>query len=283
MRNRVAGWSLLVVFLVASASPAAAQRKAAPGPAAAHAAIKQVNAQWVAAVARADAAAVASAFTEDGMVMVPGSPTVVGRSAIEKAYVPALAVIRDFSLTTKELEVLDSTAIERGVYAMTIALPGRAPAAEVGKYVVVWKRGGDGAWRKHRHIFSSDLPTPAAPVRAAAGDTVFVVLNHVKPEMRAEFERQVDEVWLGAWRKLAETEAVYRSAVPAVRMLAPMGPEADGSYTYVTLIDPLRPGADFTARGTLGRLYPPDKVEELVRAWMANMTRPQEGFRLVQK
>jgi len=273
--------SKLLVLPLLIGVPAAAQQKAAPADVAAvRAAIEGVNAQWAAAAMRGDAAAIAAQYTEDAIIMGPGAPAATGRAVIQ-AGVAEMPAILEPRLTMAEVEVLGTTAIERGTFHMKFAMPGQAPLTDDGKYIVIWKRGSDGTWLRHREIFNSDLPAP--PVRAAPGDSVFVVLNHVKPEMRAEFERQANEVFLGAWRKLAETEPVYRAVVPAVRMLEPIRPDEDGSYTYVVLIDPLRPGADYGARSVLSRLHPAEKVAELLQAWTATLSRPQEAYRVVQK
>ena len=275
--------SKLLVLPLLIGVPAAAQQKAAPADVAAvRAAIEGVNAQWAAAAMRGDAAAIAAQYTEDAIIMGPGAPAATGRAVIQ-AGVAEMPAILEPRLTVAEVEVLGTTAIERGTFHMKFAMPGQAPLTDDGKYIVVWKRGSDGTWRRHREIFNSDLPAPRAPSRAAPGDTVLVVLSHVKPEMRAEWERQAREVWLAAWQKWGETEPTYRAAAADIRILAPTAPDADGSFTYVVLADPHHPGMSYDARGSLAKLYPDGKVEELIRAWVATFSRPQEAHFVVQK
>jgi len=105
----------------------------------------------------------------------------------------------------------------------------------------------------------------------------------VKPEMREEWERQAGEVWRGAWQKLGETDPAYRAAAADIRILSPTGPDADGSYTYVVLADPHHPGMSYDARTSLGKLYTPEQISELVRAWAATFSRAQEVRMMVQQ
>ncbi len=272
---------VLVLSLTMMTAPAMAQQKAAPADAAAvRAAIERANAEWAAASLRHDAATIAAQYTEDAIIMGPGAPAATGRSVIQ-AGVAEMPPILEPRLTIAEVEVFGTTALERGTFHMKLAVPGQAPVTDDGKYLIEWKRGSDGAWRRHREIFNSDLP--ASPTRALPGDTVLVVLSHVKPELRQEWERQARETWLASWQKWGETDPTYRSAARDIRILAPTRPDADGSYTYVVLADPHHPGMDYDARASLARQHPPEKVNELIQAWVATFARPQEARFLVQQ
>ncbi len=280
MQRRIWLTQLLILsFMVAA--PAAAQQKAAPADAAAvRAAIERANADWAAASLRHDAAAIAAQYTEDAIIMGPGGPAATGRAVIQ-AGVAEMPTILEPRMTIAEVEVFGTTALERGTFHMKFALPGQAPLTDDGKYLTEWKQGSDGVWRRHREIFNSDLPAP--PARALPGDSVLVVLSHVRPEMRAEWERQARETWLAAWRTWGKTEPAYAAAARDIRILAPTAPDADGSYTYVVLADPHHPGMSYDARGSLARLYPPEKVQELIQAWVATFARPQDAHLLVQQ
>lgn len=266
--------------MFSSELPAAARAaSSAAEVAAVRAVIERTNAEWAVASLRHDAAAIAAQYTEDAIIMGPGAPAGVGRAVIQ-AGVAEMPPITDPRMTIAEVEVFGTTALERGSFHMTIGAPGQT-FTDDGKYLIEWKQGSDGIWRRHREVFNSDLPP--APARATPGDTVLVVLSHVKPELRAEWERQARETWLAAWQKAGETEPAFKAAARDIRILAPTAPDADGSYTYVVLADPHHPGMSYDARGSLAKLYAPEKVQELIQAWVATFARPQEARFLVQQ
>jgi ketosteroid isomerase-like protein len=72
---------------------------------------------------------------------------------------------RNLQLTTTGLDRQGSMAYETGTYTADYPTPGRAGATsrDVGKYVHVWKRDPEGAWRIHFAAWSSNLPPPQMP------------------------------------------------------------------------------------------------------------------------
>jgi ketosteroid isomerase-like protein len=56
---------------------------------------------------------------------------------------------------------LGDTAYEVGAYMMRLQPPGAAVVNGTGKYVVVWQRQGDGAWKLAVDIWNTDLPMPS--------------------------------------------------------------------------------------------------------------------------
>lgn len=113
--------------------------------------IAAVNKHFTDCVNRGDVAAACTVYTETARLMPPGSPMVRGRQAIEgfwRAALPALGV-KSAKLSTVELEIVGDRAIEVG--EATLALES-GPAKL--KYIVVWKRGSDGAWRWDADIWN---------------------------------------------------------------------------------------------------------------------------------
>ena len=106
---------------------------------------------------RGDAAAVAAHYRDDAALLPPNAARVDGRQAIQGAWQALIsAEVRDVVLTTQEVDVFGDVANEVG------AICGTAPGEDggrvpwIGKYVAVWKRGGDGTWRMHRDIWNFD-------------------------------------------------------------------------------------------------------------------------------
>jgi ketosteroid isomerase-like protein len=70
---------------------------------------------------------------------------------------------RNLQLTTTGLDRDGSLAYETGTYSADYPTPGGRPGAmsrDHGKYVHIWKRDPNGAWRVHLATWSSNLPPP---------------------------------------------------------------------------------------------------------------------------
>jgi uncharacterized protein (TIGR02246 family) len=105
--------------------------------------------------------AVAAQYTEDGELMVAGSPAATGRAAIA-AFVNALPAMKA-SIRTKAVAVMANgpLGIERGEYTMTVVPPGApGPITDVGTYLIHWHRV-DGHWLRVSDVATT--PTPPQP------------------------------------------------------------------------------------------------------------------------
>lgn len=121
-------------------------------------AIEAANAQFVAATARGDAAALAALYSESGQVLPPGGETLTGREALKSFWQGALdSGMKAVKVETIELTGAGDFAFELGRYWM---YGSDGQLIEAGKDVVVWKRE-HGAWRIYRDIWNSAQP-PAA-------------------------------------------------------------------------------------------------------------------------
>ena len=116
--------------------------------------VDRVNAKFVENFNRGDFAAACSVYTEDAKIMPPGGPTVEGRSRIQDFWSGATQQmgITGVTLKTVDLEADGNMAYELGSYVLT----GNSGQLDEGKYVVVWKRESDGAWKWHRDIWNSN-------------------------------------------------------------------------------------------------------------------------------
>ena len=119
-------------------------------------AVEDGNRKFGAAIARKSYADVAALYTDDALVLPPDGTIVRGRKDIESFWKQAATALSLASATLKtvDLEVAGDTAYEVGEAQLTT---GKGPASV--KYVVVWRKGGDDAWRLHRDIWNS---TPVA-------------------------------------------------------------------------------------------------------------------------
>ncbi len=116
--------------------------------------IDAANRAFEQAFARQDSVAIAELFTTDGRLMPPGAPAIAGRDAIRDFWKVGMssAVPLRIRITTVDLDTHAMTAIETGTFEVQTEA---GLAVDSGKYLVVWKRVGEG-WRMHRDIFNSD-------------------------------------------------------------------------------------------------------------------------------
>jgi uncharacterized protein (TIGR02246 family) len=122
-------------------------------------AVTAAGAKFQEAFNRGDAAAVAQLYTPDGAVLPPDAPRADGREAIQRFWQSAIdAGLRELTLQSTEIEEAGNIAYEVGTGALKATAGGTAQAISV-KYVVVWRRGDDGAWRMHRDIWNVNPST----------------------------------------------------------------------------------------------------------------------------
>ncbi len=104
-----------------------------------------------------DAAGVAAHYTDDAALLPPDAARVDGREGIQGAWQALIdADVRDVVLTTEEVDVFGDVANEVGTIRATAPGENGGRVQWLGKYVSVWKRGGDGTWRLHRDIWNFD-------------------------------------------------------------------------------------------------------------------------------
>ena len=112
---------------------------------------------------------------------------------------------------------------------------------------------------------------------AASGDPMWVILNHVKADKRAQFEKYVYEVLLPALEKNAESDPISRNIIEQTRMLEPRRANKDSSYTYIWLMDPIVKDADYSYPGILNRVHSPEETEKYISMQLECLVSPQVG------
>jgi uncharacterized protein (TIGR02246 family) len=135
--------ALPIALLIAM--PAFAQDKAT---------IDKLNAEFMAAFAKGDMAALGQMYTEDAYLLPPGTETVKGRAAIQTFWTNAAAAIGDLKLTTVDVEALGGDAA-REIGTFTLKTKGDKPQEVAGKYVVVWEKTG-GQWKLATDIWNTN-------------------------------------------------------------------------------------------------------------------------------
>jgi uncharacterized protein (TIGR02246 family) len=119
-------------------------------------AIAEGNAKFGEAVRKGDGAAIGALYTDDATLLPPDSDMIKGRGGIEAFWKGGLQMgIKEAVLTSVDVSGGGDFAYEIGQFAIKIQSAGQAPIEQKGKYVVVWKKAADGAWKLHVDIWNS--------------------------------------------------------------------------------------------------------------------------------
>ncbi|MBA2669746.1 MAG: hypothetical protein H0U67_05185 [Gemmatimonadetes bacterium] len=108
---------------------------------------------------------------------------------------------------------------------------------------------------------ASQPPPAVAPtsaptlIRAQPGDTVYLIEHYVRPEGREQFEQFVDQVLWPALQQTAGANAVRGRILRQTRLLRPLAPNTDDSYTYTFVLDPAVPGESYNVLDILREAY----------------------------
>ena len=123
-------------------------------------AVEAANATFAAAYNKGDAAAVAALYAEDAVVLPPDAARANGRAEIESFWKGTIAAgVSDLELKTLDVTEAGDFAFETGEANLSVPAAGGGKAPASIKYVVVWKKSGDGAWQLLRDIWNAN---PAA-------------------------------------------------------------------------------------------------------------------------
>lgn len=127
--------------------------------------------------------------------------------------------------------------------------------------------------------------SPAAldtlPVRGTIGDTVRVVVNHVRHDRREQFERFMREVLRPTMDRAAPGDPETADHIRRARFLKPVRMDADSTYAYLFIVDPAANSTPYNFVRLIQRSYPPEQAGEYVRMYRESLARPSESYTLV--
>ena len=152
--------SLVLVLTFAGCTPPAKAPEASADPTALREAIQAREREWSAAFLAGNAAGVASLYTQDGAQVQASGDWFRGREGITKAMqaqFDTLAVTAREDIT-EEVFAAGDYVVEIGHYSYQgTSKTGKTPRSGAGRYMVLWRKDADGAWRLHRDI-GNDAP-----------------------------------------------------------------------------------------------------------------------------
>jgi hypothetical protein len=134
-----------------------------------------------------------------------------------------------------------------------------------------------------RNARGTPAPAPASPVvRAAPGDTVYLIQHYVRADRRQQFERFLTNSYWPAVQQVAASDSNMARVLRQTRVLYPARPNDDGTLTYVFVIDPVVRGESYNILELLRRVYTPQETERRYRELTESWARPFIGWPFVQ-
>ncbi len=119
-------------------------------------------------------------------------------------------------------------------------------------------------------------PREKDEIRARQGEDMWVILNHVHPEKRNEFEHFLQAILMPAVAHI-EPETYNK-----VRVLYPTMPNEDGTYTYIFLMDPLVQDGNYNIENILYEFYKPELAEEYIKLFHESLASHQIEYDVIQ-
>ena len=149
-RSSITIATVIVVFTLSALVSAQTSKTEDARLAEARKAIDAGNVEWIAGQKAGNADRMAALFDNDGSQFGAKGRVIRGRKAIHDRFAdgfktngPAL----DFTITTLEVWLVDDLAYESGNYTLKLQPKGKDTSSFAGKYVTIWKRQRDGAWK----------------------------------------------------------------------------------------------------------------------------------------
>ena len=140
-----------------------AAMKAAVDLAKEEAAIRQADAQWLAAAKSHDLEKTVSSWTDDAVIVAPDQPVIRGRKAIHD-YVAGAFATPGFSIDWKTDVIVVSRsgdmAYSTGSDTFTFAGAGKKLVTQHSRGVVVWRKQPDGSWKAAVDIWNTEGSAP---------------------------------------------------------------------------------------------------------------------------
>lgn len=133
--------------------------------------IDRLRNQWVAAGNQLDLSTLATTYTGDAVVVVLDGTTLRGIDAIQERWGRHAPTNGSASYTTTGLAIADNLAFEIGLFSVETA-PAAGPVPRTsGKYIAVYARQPDGAWKIRSQLFGAE-PAAAQPAGLTSRWTV---------------------------------------------------------------------------------------------------------------
>lgn len=160
-----AGFLVGVLALAGCAQQPAPQASAPPDTRAAdEAALRTLIKDWSASAQAKDVTKFVSFYADDAVLMLEDAPDLAGAESIREG-VSAMMQDPAFDLSFQAEDVVvaraGDLAYETGSYSLTLSDAAQNPVTDTGRYVVVWEKQADGAWKV---VLDVPVSEPAGPI-----------------------------------------------------------------------------------------------------------------------
>jgi hypothetical protein len=189
------------------------------------------------------------------------SEVIEGQAAIEGFWGGAMKMgIKKAILETLTAEQVGNIAIEEGIYKLFVD---GDIMVDQGKYLVTWQKE-DGKWKMHRDIWNTIHPAPRA--MAAENDSVWIISYRIKADKVKQFEEFNFKYMLPAAAEL------FPQVRNTARLLRPVEPNQDGSYTYFYVMDGMKARKNYEIDTLLVARYGEEKAKEYLTMFLECLT-----------
>jgi uncharacterized protein (TIGR02246 family) len=113
--------------------------------------IDQIRDSWIEGALAKDAAAVASLYTQDAMMVGASGEQMDGRMAIQEGLAPGFENITSMDVTSLDRRYGADLVADMGRFSQTMEMEGGEQTIE-GYYMVVARRQADGSWKLIQHL-----------------------------------------------------------------------------------------------------------------------------------
>jgi hypothetical protein len=124
-----------------------------------------------------------------------------------------------------------------------------------------------------------ELNESTSSKKAVEGDTVWVLLNHIKFEKTDQFEQLIHDV---LWPIADKMGSVEKEAAQRTRVLHPVKMNKDSTYTYVFIMDPVISKANYKFSYYFKNAYDEVKAKEYIKKLNDCYASPQTCYTVIQ-
>lgn len=142
-----------------------------------------------------------------------------------------------------------------------------------------WKNALDRPQEVYSFV-ETDIAANGKLIRAAEGDTAWILLNRVKPGKEKDFEHFVFDILWSIKDKIEDPK--QKLGFTHTRVLKPLKSHEDGSSTYVFFMDPFVSGIEYSFRPIFSRFYRKEQVNDYIAQFGDCLQEPQEGILVIQ-